>query len=339
MKKFLGSYNNIISVENLLLAWTEFLAGKKQRLDVALFQNHLMDNVLDLHRELATKSYRHGGYKAFNISDPKPRIIHKAAVRDRLLHHLLYAQLYPYFDTKFIHDSYSCRVGKGTHKAINRLRDFGRIVSKNNTQTCWILKCDIRKFFASIDHDILKNILLKHIEDRDLLELLFGVIDSFVTDGQVGVGLPLGNLTSQLLVNVYMNEFDNFMKRNLKIKYYIRYADDFVIVHDDQVYLTKLVDDIAEFLRAELNLTLHPDKLFIKTWVSGLDFLGWINFPKHRVVRTATKKRALSNLKRNAGNDAMANSYIGLFSHGNAYGLIAKINFDFFDPLRKKLYN
>lgn len=173
------NFEKIISTENLLLAWKEFQRGKRNKKDVQEFQLHFMDNVLSLHNDLKNKTYTHGEYYAFNISDPKPRNIHKATVRDRLLHHAIYRILYPYFDKKFIHDSYSCRLGKGTHKAINRFRDFSRKVSKNNTKTCWVLKCDIRKFFANIDHKILKKILEKHIQDKNILWLLSQVIDSF----------------------------------------------------------------------------------------------------------------------------------------------------------------
>src|SRR3989338_9136715 len=225
------NFEKIISIENLILAWKEFLHGKRNRKDVQEFQLHFMDNLLFLHKDLKNKAYIHGRYHAFNISDPKPRSINKASVLDRLLHHAIYRILYSYFDSKFIHDSYSCRKEKGTHKAMNRFRDLFRKVSKNNTKTCWVLKCDIKKFFASIDHEILKDILAKHIGDKDILWLLSQVINSFSSNPHMsdmwGRGLPLGNLTSQLLVNVYMNEFDQFMKRELKIKYYIRYADDF----------------------------------------------------------------------------------------------------------------
>ncbi len=221
MEIFKKQYLKIVTVENLIEAWNEFLRGKGNRSDVAAFQARLSDNIFDLWRELADRTYIHSGYEAFNVSDPKPRIIHKALVRDRLLHHLLYRELYAYFDRKFIFDSYSCRMSKGTHRAIDRFREYAGKVSKNNTKTCWILKCDIRKFFASIDHAILKRILAEHIADPDFLSLFGVVIDSFETKGVLGVGLPLGNLTSQLLVNVYMNEFDQFVKRKLKVKYIV----------------------------------------------------------------------------------------------------------------------
>jgi len=240
MKKFNKKYGEIITADNLLLAWKDFLAGKRKRHDVAVFQTHLMANIYTLLGELQGKTYVHGDYQAFNISDPKPRSIHKAAVRDRLLHHLLYRETYSYFDRHFIADSYSCRLGKGTHRAVYRLAKFAGQVSRNGRRTAWILKGDIRKFFASIDHEVLKNILARYIEDEDLLWLFGRVIDSFATPGRPGVGLPLGNLTSQLLVNVYMNEFDQFVKRTLKMEYYIRYADDFLFLSPNKKELIKL---------------------------------------------------------------------------------------------------
>lgn len=169
--KYFCSYIDIISLENILLAWKEFKKGKTQKKDVQIFERNLMENLLALHSDLKDKIYKHGGYKAFKINDPKPRDIHKANVRDRVIHHLIYQALYPYFDKKFIHDSYSCRLGKGTHKALIRFQHFVRKVSQNNTQQCFVLKCDIRKFFASIDQNILKQILAKHIQDEYVLSL------------------------------------------------------------------------------------------------------------------------------------------------------------------------
>lgn len=324
VKGFCHIFNNIISVENLLISWQEFLRGKRKRKDVTKFSLNLMDNILSLHYDLVKKTYRHGGYMAFKINDPKPRDIHKANVRDRLVHHAIYRILYPYFDKKFIHDSYSCRNNKGTHKAINRFRYFGRIVSKNNTRTCWVLKCDIKKFFANIDHRILKNILAKYIDDKNTLWLLGQIIDSFNSDQEKDIGLPLGNLTSQLLVNIYMNEFDQFAKRNLKVKYYIRYADDFMILDKDKLYLEKLIEKISQYFEDKLNLKLNLKKIFIKTLNSGVDFLGWVNFFNHRVLRTSTKRRMIKRINKNSKFETIA-SYLGLLSHGNMYKLAKTI--------------
>lgn len=146
-KVFIHSYDSIISIENLLLAWQEFLKGKKNRKDVQEFEQRLMKNIVELHLDLKEKTYKHSEYQAFNISDPKPRNIHKASVRDRLLHHAIYRVLYPFFDKIFISDSYSCRLGKGVHKALDKFRKYGCKVSDNHTKTAWVLKCDIRKFF------------------------------------------------------------------------------------------------------------------------------------------------------------------------------------------------
>lgn len=315
--QFIHSYHHIISPENLLEAWSEFVVGKRRRKDVQEFEMNLMSNIIALHNDLVLKKYQHGGYHAFNISDPKPRNIHKATVRDRLLHHAIHRKLYPFFDRTFIADSFSCRLNKGTHKALNRFRTFAYRVSRNDTRTCWILKCDIRKFFANIDHDVLKHILAGYISDKDILWLLDRVIDSFHS-GIPGIGLPLGNLTSQLFVNIYMNEFDRFMKHRLKAQYYIRYADDFVILSHDRDWLMELIPKIADFLSECLKLELHPDKLFLKTVASGIDFLGWVHFPDHRVLRTATKKRALKRIGERPDSDTL-NSYLGLLRHGNAY--------------------
>jgi RNA-directed DNA polymerase len=314
-------------VENLLAAWREFLRGKRKKADVQEFQYKLMDNILALHRELKEGTYKHGGYRAFKISDPKPRDIHKASVRDRLLHHALYRKLYPFFDRTFIADSYSCRRRKGTHKAMDRFRQFACQVSRNHTRTCWVLKCDIRKFFASIDQTILLDIVRGYISDERINALITKVVGSFQTEMarfNLAIGLPLGNLTSQLLVNVYMNEFDRFVKHKLKAKYYLRYADDFVVLAPSRSNLEALLPRMREFLGARLSLALHPDKVFIKTFASGVDFLGWVHFPDHRVLRTATRRRMFRNLG-DKTSPARAASYRGLLKHGNARKLAAQI--------------
>ncbi len=300
----------------MLLAWKEFYRGKKNKIDVQEFSLRLMDNIVQINEELASKTYTHGTYKAFNISDPKPRNIHKASVKDRLLHHAIYRILYPFFDRTFIADSYSCRIGKGTYKALDRFTLFFRQVSKNNTRTCWVLKCDIRKFFASIDHKILFNILRKYIPDQDILWLLNQIVSSF------SKGLPLGNLTSQLLVNIYMNEFDQWVKHRLKAKHYIRYADDFVFLSEDRSYLEKIIPQVERFLQEKLNLSLHPNKVYIKTFASGVDYLGWVHFPYHKIIRNVTKRRIVKKIT-----ESNRTSYLGLLTHGDTFRFKQKIDF------------
>src|SRR3989344_2728704 len=329
--QFTSSYEDIISVENLLAAWREFVRGKRKKEDVQEFQYCLMDNIIALHRDLAAETYKHGSYEAFKISDPKPRDIHKALVRDRLLHHALYRKLYPFFDRTFIADSYSCRKGKGTHRAMNRFRQFAYKVSQNHTRTCWVLKCDIRKFFASIDQQILLNILARYIPDPRILALIAEVVNSFRSSVSMSrrrldmrKGLPLGNLTSQLLVNIYMNEFDQFVKHKLKATYYVRYADDFVLLSHDKHLLECLLPYMVGFLRDVLKLEMHPGKVSITTFASGVYFLGWVHFPDHRVLRTSTKRRMLARTAETENEDTL-NSYLGLLRHGNATKLARAI--------------
>lgn len=310
-------------MENLLEAWGEFLSGKRGKKDVQEFQHRLMDNVLALHEDLKSGEYKHGPYYPFKINDPKPRDIHKALVRDRLFHHALYRTLYPFFDRTFIADSYSCRENKGTHRAMARFKEFTHKVSKNSTRTCWVFKCDIRKFFASIDHQILKDILHSYIKDEQILSVLESIISSFESTGP-GKGLPLGNLTSQLLVNIYMNEFDQFAKHKLKAKHYIRYADDFVILSDNKEWLFSLLPCIGQFLEDRLSLNLHPKKVSIETLASGIDFLGWVHFPDHKVLRTSTRHRMTRNL-RDSENKNSRQSYLGMLSHGNAHKLSTRL--------------
>lgn len=311
-------YNDIISLENLYSAWKEFLVGKSSKPDVEEFSVHLIDNIALLAEELEHMVYQHGGYRSFFINDPKRRHIHKASVRDRLLHHAVYRKLYPYFDKHFIYDSYSCRLGKGVYKATDRFEVFTRKVSQNHTKTCWVLKCDIRKFFDSIDQAVLMSILSDHISDKNIFQLLQNIIESFHGEQKHGAGLPLGNLTSQLFGNVYMNIFDQWVKHNLKQKYYIRYADDFVFLSSDKNEMTSLIEPLRDFLSNRLCLTLHPNKIVLKPISSGVDFLGWVKFPNHSILRKKTKERMFQKLVDNPKEEVFQ-SYLGLLSHGDTY--------------------
>ncbi len=278
-----------------------------------------MGNLLALHERLLNMTYQHSPYKAFVISDPKTRSIHKACVADRVLHRALYRKLSPSFDRIFIADSFSCRMNKGTHKALKRFKRFSDQVSKNHHKTVWVLKCDIRKFFASIDQQILLQILDARIADKRIVWLLQRVTSSF-SSAEEGIGLPLGNLTSQLFSNVYLNVFDQFVKHQLHEKYYIRYADDFVFFSRDCRYLEQIFPMLADFLWRELHLQLHPNKIELRTIASGVDFLGWVHFSDHRVLRTTTKRRMMNAIQRNPKTSVVA-SYQGLLKHGNAFGL------------------
>ncbi|OHA93466.1 MAG: hypothetical protein A3H52_01520 [Candidatus Zambryskibacteria bacterium RIFCSPLOWO2_02_FULL_39_26] len=323
------SFEEIFSLKSLFKSFKEFERGKKFKPDVAEFKSRLVENLMSLNSDIMFGNYKHGGYFHFKVSDPKPRDIHKASVRDRVVHHAIYRALYPYFDSKFIFDSYSCREGKGTHRALKQFEFFGGKESRNFSRTVWVLKCDIRKCFASVDHNILKNILGEHIKCNHTFSVVCNIIDSFSSHiyaiADMGkVGIPLGNLTSQLFINIYLHKFDFWIKREVKISKYIRYADDFTVFSQSKAKLEFLLEQVKEFLEKELRFEIHPDKVFIKTLARGVDFLGWVHFPKYRVLRNKTKVRMRRNIKNNPKTGVIT-SYLGLLQYGNAYNLSIKV--------------
>ncbi|MFH1145605.1 MAG: reverse transcriptase/maturase family protein [bacterium] len=289
-----------------------------------MFEFNLEDNLLELRQQLREKVYRHGSYQSFYVCDPKLRHIHKATVRDRVVHQAVFRVLYHVFDPSFIHDSYSCRVGKGTHAGVRRLAGFARRASKNNARTAYALKCDIRKFFDSIDHDVLSEMIKSKIKDEDTLWLVETIVNSF--EKIEGKGLPLGNVTSQLFSNIYLNELDQFVKHALKAKYYLRYCDDFIIMGDNKEYLENAIDKLRSFLVNSLRLCLHEGKIEIRKHRQGIDFLGYVVFHYHAVLRTKTERRMLRIIRQKkmtqpqgeASNStfyAMLNSYAGMLKH------------------------
>lgn len=322
----------IISLENLFGSWEEFKSDKRRKEDVQWFERNLENNLFKLFFELKNKTYQHSNYTSFYITDPKLRHIHKAIVKDRIVHHAIYRILYPLFDKSFIFDSYSCRIDKGTHKAVKRFETFSRKASRNYTETCYVLKCDIKKFFDSVDHIILENLLERKIQDEEVLRLLSNIIGSFggqrndqgfhqiSFDFANPRGMPIGNLTSQLFANIYLNELDRFVKQVLGVKYYIRYCDDFVILDLDKEKLEIIKSRIDNFLQINLKLTLHEGKVSIRKLNQGIDFLGYVTKPHFRVLRTKTKKRILNRI-----NETNLQSYLGVLKHCNAYKLETRI--------------
>ena len=320
-------FSQIISLDNLFVSWCEFRKGKRKKYDVQLFERNLEDNLFELHTDLKNKTYHHSNYTSFYITDPKQRHIHKAEVRDRIVHHAVYRVLYPIFDKTFIFDSYSCRSKKGTHKAVDRLEYFTRKVSQNYTKPCFALKCDIKKFFDSVDHQPLFNLIKKKIHDKQVLWLISEIISSFrirererESKTYSAIGIPIGNLTSQLFANIYLNEIDQFVKHQLKIKYYLRYCDDFVIIDNSDKALENLIPIIQNFLGSSLKLELHEQKIIIRKLKQGIDFLGYVVLPHYRVLRTKTKRRMLKRINRKN-----LPSYLGLLKHCSGYKLKEEI--------------
>jgi retron-type reverse transcriptase len=319
-------YERIISTANLFAAWREFKSGKLGKKDVLAFSERAEEHLVALHDDLASGTYVHGKYHRFFVHDPKRRPIAKASVRDRVLHHAICRIIGPMFDKQFIFDSYASRKGKGTHAANERLRVFALKLSRNGTRAVWLMKCDICKFFDSVDHDILLGICEEKITDEKLLALLHMIVTSFET--RPGKGIPLGNLTSQLLANVYMDLFDQFVKRNLRFKHYIRYTDDFVLLSCDKSELEETLPRIQAFLMDRLRMELHPQKIFFRKWRQGFDFLGYVHFPYHTLVRTKTMQRIFRKLTQHHTNahdeegfdklEQAKQSYLGILSHANA---------------------
>ncbi len=286
------------SVENLLSAWDAFKQGKQGKPDVLFFEYHLEDHLFALSEELSTKTYRHQPYHRFTIQDPKMRVIHKATVRDRVVHHLVFRFLEPYFVPSFIHQSYSSQIGKGTHRAVDDVAVALRKVSQNYTVQVWVLKMDVAKFFDSIDHDILLGLLQRRVDDPDIIWVLERIIRAYHSPFGRGKGVPIGNLTSQIFANIYLGELDQYVKHVLRMRWYFRYADDAVVIGHSPALLAQVRDAIGEFLQNHLQLRLHPRKVFIRKFHQGIDFLGVVLRPHYRVLRPHTARRMLTHAAR-----------------------------------------
>lgn len=322
------------SLEYLFQCWNQFRRGKRKKKDVQFFERYLEDHIFQLHEELTTFTYRHGRYHFFDIFDPKERHIGKACVKDRLVHQMVYATLIAIFDKRFIFHSLSSRLGKGTHLGLDHLQRMIRKVSANGKKPCFALKMDIKKFFDSMDHTLLKRLIRKNVHDEKVLQLVDLIIDSFqVREGALGgVGIPLGNVTSQLFANIYLHVLDDFVKRVLRIRYYLRFCDDFIFLSNDENLLKALIPLIRNFLQQHLRLELHPKKVTIRKLSQGIDFVGYIFFSKHRLIRTRTKQRMKRRLKKAyvdylqgkisaSSMDQRLQSYLGILSHSNQNNL------------------
>ena len=291
MKRHGNLWKDMISFEALLCAAEQARRGKRCRPAVAAFEFNLERELCRLHDELTAKIYRPGAYRSFFIHEPKKRQISAAPYRDRVVHHALVSMLEPIFERTFIADSYACRKGKGTHAAVYRCQHFSR-------QFRYVLKADIRKFFPSVDHQILKSLLARKIKDPDVLWLVGQIIDgsnpqeviqhcfpddNLFTSLERRRGIPIGNQTSQFFANVYLDPLDHFIKDRLGIKGYVRYVDDFLVFSDDKKYLAEVREQIRCFL-VSLRLRLHPKKNVISPVKNGIRFLGFRVFPTHRLL-------------------------------------------------------
>lgn len=286
-------YGQLTSWDNLLRAYDQAARRKRGKANVALFEHRLEDNLWQLQEELTAKSYQPGGYASFYVHEPKRRLISAAPFRDRVVHHALVNLIEPIFERSFISDSYANRVGKGTHRAVDRCQAFAR-------RYPYVLQADVRQFFPSIDHAILRDILARKISDPDVLWLVEVILQSgvgvlaeqyemawFPGDDLLAAtrprGLPIGNLTSQFWANCYLNPFDHFVKQELGCKGYVRYVDDFMLFADSKRQLWAWKAAIVERL-ARLRLTIHP-QAGVKPVTHGLPFLGFVVYPEKRRLK------------------------------------------------------
>ena len=283
------------------MAWRNARKGKTKRLNIIEFEKDLLKNLFMLHYELKNKTYKPKPLINFILRDPKTRKISKSAFRDRVVHHALINVIGLIFEKQFIFDSCANQIGKGTSFALKRLDYYKRKVTKNNKIPCYILKADIKHYFEEVYHEILIEIIQRKITDEKVIWLIKQILAN-LPKGQIGGGrtgfcqrgMPLGNLTSQFFANVYLNELDYFVKHKLKVKYYIRYVDDFVILHESKEQLAVWKEQINEFLMNKLRLQLHSQKSRIIPLSRGVDFVGFRNFYHFKLLR----KRNIKNMRR-----------------------------------------
>lgn len=272
-------FDSIYDYRNLLLAWKKTQRLRKYNYDIMLFRKNLDENLIIIQNELIWKSYKVSEYQNFVIFEPKKRIISALPVRDRVVQHALVNIIEPIIDKKFIYDSHACRKGHGLKLAVDRFIKFAK---KNK----YCLKCDVASYFPSINHIILKSLYRRHISCENTLWLIDTIIDSTENPG-----LPIGNLLSQLSANLYLHELDFYIKHNLRLKYYIRYMDDFVIFDNNKTNLREINEHINEFLDNKLLLKLKQEKSKIFETKNGIDYCGFRCYPSYAVVKKETRIR------------------------------------------------
>ena len=321
MKRYSNLFDKVCSLDNLYLACQKAKSGKAKTYGVTLFEKDLDNNIRQIQTELITGTYKTSDYSIFTITDPKVRLVYRLPFRDRVVHHAIMNILEPVWVSVFVSHSYACIKGKGIHgvlKAIKRdLKDV------ENTQYC--LKMDIKKFYPTIDHDILKAIIRKKIKDQKLLQLLDGIIDS-------APGLPIGNYLSQFFANLYLSYFDHWLKEEKKVKYFYRYADDIVILAKDKAYLHGLLVDINNYLVDRLNIQLKGNYQVFPVESRGIDFVGYVFYHTHILMRKSIKKRFCRKVaKLNKKNldpkqyKILISPHLGWAKHCDSKNLIKKI--------------
>ncbi len=327
MKTATHLFPQVTAFANLFRGFHEASHGKREKPEVQAFEYHLEERLWEIKEELEAERYVWGKYRSFWIYDPKKRLIQAAPFRDRIVHHALYHVLEPLCERSYIRDSYACLRGRGTLAAVQRYEEFVRQVGGRG----YVLKCDISQYFASVDHGVLQGLLRRKIRDEKLLRLLGSLI---ATGGEgAGKGMPIGNLTSQLFANVYLDPFDHFVKEGLRRKHYVRYMDDWVIVGTEKAELWQVLEETWAFLSHTLRLTLNPHRIALVPLTHGVDFLGYVIYPDgYKRIR----RRNVTNVRRRLeklesgyeqGTITFAHargsiaSWLGLAKHASAFRL------------------
>ena len=345
MKSYKNLYPLITSEDNLLKAYKKARKRKTTKPYVIEFRQNLIENLQTLRTELLLHSYKPKSLETFIVRDPKTRVISKSDFRDRIIHHALINILEPIFDKTFIHDSYANRKIKGTLASLQRFDYFKRKVSRNGkTKGCfnknqvkgYCLKADIKHYFEEIDHKVLLNIIKRKIKCRKTIWLIKQILKNYSNKQNINKGIPLGNLTSQFFANVYLNELDQFVKNKLKSKYYMRYVDDFVILHKSKNQLKIYKKQIDKFLNNDLGLELHSDKSRIISLSKPIPFVGFRVFYYHKLLKKSNQRNIQKRLDKfktlfstnQITYDKIYESiqgFIAYTKHANTYNLRRKI--------------
>jgi retron-type reverse transcriptase len=325
MKTHKHLYEKICTKENICEAYKKARLGKRKKFYVQKFELNAKDNIEQLHQELVDETWMPLPYKQFIAYEPKERLIRAPQFRDRVVHHALVQVLKPIYEPLFIYDSYASLKDKGTHAAVNRLTQFLRRDSDNT----FIFHGDVRKFFDNIHHETLIHILRKKIADEKVITLFRKIL----TNQCISLGVTLGNYTSQWFANIYLNELDYYAKHELKVKHYIRFMDDFLLLSDSKVQLHTWKHKTKQFIKEELMLELHPIKQQIFPTNTGIDFLGYTVWKDHKKLRRRNVERFISRLNKfdkapviTPFIEASLMSWKGYTTHADTFGLTKQLH-------------